>query len=158
MMSSNIDCIEVTHTFQFGVYDRDSRGIKLIDMPLPAGEGWKETKKLVAKGFRTLRSIRRAGQLFIVRFSAATGGNEWQFEVRDEGSCCWLHDMGLVLSANKANMPTVSKVVQWNRPMRIGEGIESSFRDPYGLKKQLYWPGGNHPYGPIKRGITVVTE
>lgn len=146
--------MEVTYTFQFGLYKRETRGIELMDMPSLVGDGWKKVKQLTANGFRTLKFIKRVGSVFVLRFSAATGG-EWNYEVRDQGSCSWLHDMGPILTANRANMPTVSQVVQWRRlPQAIGEGLStSSFRNPYGsIKPSSYWPAGNHPYGPIKRG------
>jgi hypothetical protein len=155
MMTSNADPMEVTYTFQFGLYKKEIRGIELMDMPPPTGVGWKKTRQLTANGFRLLKFINRVESFFVLRFSAATGGNEWNYEVRDQGSCSWLHDMGPCLTANKANMPTVSQVIQWERLLKdSGRGLDvSSFRDPYGLKKQQYWPGGNHPYDHIKRGV-----
>jgi len=153
--TDNVSLMEVTYTFQFGLYKRETRGIELLDMPSPVGDGWKKAKQLTANGFRMLKFINRVGSFFVLRFSAATGGNEWNYEVRDEGSCSWLHDIGPFLTANKANMPTVAQVVQWQRPLQeVGEGLSmSSFRDPYGLKKQQYWPNGSHPYDYISRGV-----
>jgi len=136
-MAENIGQKEVTYTF-----------------PVPTG-GWEKVKILTAKGFRLLKSIHRHGMKYSVIFSAATRYNEWFYEILDEGSCSWLHDMGPRLCANAYRMPTVSQVVQWERPLAedVSSNLVSSFGDPYGLSKQSrYWPAGNHPSGPIKRG------
>lgn len=153
-MHSKEGLTEVTYTFQFGIYHREAINIELVDMPCPSGKGWQAEKQLVANGFRMLKVIRRSGPFFKVSFSAATGGNEWSYEVIDEGSCSWLHDMGPILSKNKANMPTVMKVIQWKRSIEnIGGGALVSSVNLYGLTGNQYWPRGNHPSGPIKRRI-----
>lgn len=148
--------VECTYTFIFGVYRRGEKELEMIEMPAPVEPGWKKRRVMNANGIRLLSGVvRDFATSFAVRFAAASGGNELGYRIIEKGSCAWMHDMRHILCSDRANMPTVAVVMEWERELGAqheGDTGLSSLKDIYGLRKQLYWPSGGRPYEHIKVG------